>query len=66
VALGTINKCPGRPLHKVVKVTPGLHWEPQDVGDAVAMEHLPRTSRVWNQPKTKKYITVRKSGYQEI
>lgn len=29
-------------LHEAVQVTPGLHWIPQNVGDARAMGFLPR------------------------
>lgn len=50
--------------HVQLWVKPGLHWRPQDIGDARAMGYMSRRAayRVWKQLKREKYATVVKAG----
>jgi hypothetical protein len=43
-----------------MKVMPKLFWRFQDVGDARAVEYLPRrvAIREWNQPKREKCVAL--------
>lgn len=43
---------PERPLHEALNSKSGLHWRPQDVGDARAMGHLPRRATKRNSTST--------------
>lgn len=54
-------------LHEVVEVKPGLHWIPQNVGDAKAMRFLPRrvAYRKCNQSKRVIYVAASKGGGME-
>lgn len=63
VAGVSLQRGPERPLSEAVKVKPGFHWRPQDVGDARAMRYLPRRAadRVWNLLKREKYVAVKKA-----
>ena len=51
-----LHGVPERPLCEAVKVKPGLHQSPQDVGNVRAVRHWPRRAldREWNQAKKEK------------
>jgi hypothetical protein len=56
-----------RPLYEAVKVTLGLPWRPQDVGDARIVGYLSRgaANREWNKPKREECAVVNKATRNE-
>lgn len=56
-----------KPLHKAVKVWPGLHWRLQDIRGARAMGYLPWRAvyKEWDQPKRGKRVAVCRAGRAE-
>lgn len=58
---------PEMPLHKSVKVKPGMQWRPQDSEDARAMRFLARRGayREWNQPKREMMLHAAKLEGQD-